>query len=173
MFNTQPKSRNKQVCVSAVQQGHILHHSNIQSGLLSTSPTALKKGAVTKHDGLWCFHPFSGSQKKTTLTDPGDIDVCAWHFSYHWQRWECERPVGCIYKTPLMSGVPGWKARRRYSGCGEMKPSQVQPCTTGTVICRPVKQACSAHARRRQLGRCVRWVIQLFHILQCTISSSI
>lgn len=112
----------------------------------------LNEGATTKYDGLWCFHSFRGSQKKTTLAGPGDIDECAWHFSYHWQIWEHERPEGCIYKNALMSGAPGWKATRRYSHCGEMKPSQVQPCNIGTAICWPVKQASSTHAGRLSYG---------------------
>lgn len=41
MIFTQPESTNKQVFVTVEQQGHILHRSDIQSGLLSTSPASV------------------------------------------------------------------------------------------------------------------------------------
>lgn len=46
------------------------------------------------HDGLWCFLPFSGSLKKSTLAEWAEIDICTWHFSYPQLRWERERLAG-------------------------------------------------------------------------------
>lgn len=64
-----------------------------------------------------------------------------------------------------MSGVPGWKANRGYSSCWEMKPSRVQPCSTGIVIHGPVKQAWSTHAVVDcSLVGVSNDVIQLFHM---------
>ncbi|OON91173.1 MAG: hypothetical protein ATN34_00525 [Epulopiscium sp. Nele67-Bin002] len=41
MTFTQPRSANSQVCETVEQQGHILHRSDIQSGLLSTPPASI------------------------------------------------------------------------------------------------------------------------------------
>lgn len=100
--------------VGALHQPQHLHHNRKGGG------TALKRSPMTKHDRLWCFHPFSGSLKKTTLTDQGDIDVCAWHFNYLWQRREHTGRGwglwGAFIKLCQCLECQGGKARWRYRG---------------------------------------------------------
>lgn len=128
--------------------------------------TALKRSAITKHNASWCFHPFSDSLKKTTLTYPGIIDVCAWHFFYHWQRWERKGARGWrrgfTYKTLPMSGVSGWKAERKISRLWENGAKSSSAMLCSRCNSQPVKQAAHALADHSLEGVSVDVVIQPF-----------
>lgn len=113
------------VCATADRPGHSLHTALRHSvGTLCQPPhfhgnwrggrAALKRSPMTKHDGLWCFHPFSGSPKETTLADGGDIDSCARHFNYLcqtgvWWVWWGWRLWGAFIKQSVSWVLVGVK----------------------------------------------------------------